>query len=248
MPLLQRFLQANSRLSARFDRRGDTALYRRYDERVAAALAAMPDQGLVADIGGGRRCSFAAHLPDQKDIKIVAVDVSVEELSQNKTAHETRVADISRHIPFRDGEIDLLVSRTVLEHVRDVEAAAHEMARVLRAGGQTLHLLPCRYALFALVARIMPFAFAKRVLHAIVPASRGVVEFDVFYDRGHPKELERVFSAAGFHDVKVECTWDQSAYFHAFFPLFVLVLLYQRAAALFRMRLLASYVIVSATR
>lgn len=208
----------------------------------------MPDSGVVADIGGGRVCSFARDLPVGKQIRVVAVDVSAEELAANTTAHEKCVADVSRHLPFADGEIDLLVSRTVLEHVRDVESAAREMARVLRPGGQTFHLLPCRYALFALIARIVPFDLAKRVLHIIVPGSQGVVEFDVYYDHGHPKELERVFSAAGFRDVELECTWDQSAYFQAVFPVFLVVLLYQRVAALLRMRFLASYTIVSATR
>lgn len=248
MSLLQRFLQANIRMSSRFDDRRDVALYLRYDEDVAAALSATPEPAVVADIGGGRTCSFAGDIPPEKNITIVAVDVSAEELAQNKTAHETRVADVSRHIPFRDGEVDLLVSRTVLEHVPDLESAAHEMARVLRPGGRTLHLLPCRYALFAVIARVVPFDFAKRMLHIIVPGSQGVVEFDVFYDHGHPNALARVFSAAGFRDVEVECIWDQTAYFHAFFPAFLLVLIYQRAAARLGIRSLASYAIVRATR
>lgn len=248
MSLLRCFLRANTRLSAHFDRRGDAALYGRYDDDVAVAVSSMPDGGVVADIGGGRTCSFAERLPPDKGVRIVAVDVSADELDANTTAHETRVADVSRHIPFRDGEIDLLVSRTVLEHVPDLESAAREMARVLRPGGQTLHLLPCRYALFALIARVVPFDLAKRVLHTIVPGSEGVVEFDVYYDHGHPRELERVFSAAGFRDVEVECIWDQTGYFHAFFPAFLLVLLYQRTAARLRLRVLASYAIVRATR
>jgi hypothetical protein len=104
------------------------------------------------------------------------------------------------------------------------------------------------YALFAVVARIVPFDLAKRLLHTAIPESRGVVEFDVFYDHGHPQDLKRVFSSAGFREVEVECTWDQTAYFHAFFPAFLLVLLYQRLAELCRIRILASYAIVRATR
>ncbi len=94
----------------------------------------------------------------------------------------------------------------------------------------------------------MPFDLAKRILHTILPESRGVVEFDVHYDQGHPRALERVFTNAGFREVTVECTWDQAAYFHAFFPAFLLVLLYQRIAEVLRLRFLASYAIVRATR
>jgi len=122
------------------------------------------------------------------------------------------------------------------------------MQRVLRPGSLSVHLLPCRYALFALVARILPFWFAKGVLHQLIPESRGVVEFDVHYDRCHPAAIERLFRDAGFHDVQIECTWDQAAYFHAFFPVFLLVLAYQRIAEALHLRILASYLIVRARR
>lgn len=248
MSLLQRFMKANRRFSARFDRREDAALYARYDDDVGQALCALPDQGIVVDVGGGRTCSFADRLPANHALTVVAVDVSAEELAANNTVDRTFVADVSKDLPFADGEVDLLVSRTLLEHVPDVDSAARAMARVLKPGGQTIHLLPCRYALFAIVARVIPFRLAKRILHTVIPESAGVVEFDVFYDRGHPRALEQAFSTAGFSQVTVECTWDQTDYFQSFFPAFLLVLLYQRLAAACRLRVLASYAIVRAVR
>ena len=248
MSLLQRFMQANRKLSARFDRREDAALYARYDDDVGEALSALPDRGIVVDVGGGRACSFADRLPAKHALTIVAVDVSPEELAANNTVDRTLVADVSRDLPFADGEVDLLVSRTLLEHVPDVEGAARAMARVLKPGSQTIHLLPCRYALFAIVARVVPFDLAKRILHTVIPESEGVVEFDVFYDRGHPQALQQAFTDAGFREVRVDCTWDQTDYFQSFFPAFVLVLAYQRLAAACNLRVLASYAIVRAVR
>ena len=248
MSLAQRFLQANRRVCERFDRRGDAALYARYDADVCRALSALPPGSLVADVGGGRTCSFAELLPARHGLTVVAVDVSADELAANTAVDRTLVADVSRHIPLADREVDLLVSRTLLEHVPDLQGAASEIARVLKPGAQTIHLLPCRYALFAIIARVVPFGLAKRVLHTLIPESKGVVEFDVFYDRSHPRALERAFAEAGFRDVTVECTWDQAAYFHAFVPAFLLVLLYQRLAEALRLRVLASYAIVRATR
>jgi SAM-dependent methyltransferase len=248
MSLAHRFLQANRRLSTRFDRRQDHALYARYDEQVAQALIRLPAGAVVADVGGGRECSFADRVPGDHQLQIIAVDVSPDELAINTTATETRAGDVSRHIPFADCEVDLLVSRTLLEHVADVRGAANEMKRVLKFGAETVHLLPCRYALFAVIARVVPFDLAKRALHIMIPESRGVVEFEVYYDCGHPAALERVFKDAGFSEVQIECTWDQAGYFHAFFPAFLLVLLYQRVAEACRIRLLASYAIVRAVR
>lgn len=236
------------RLSVRLDARKDLALYRRYDTYVAQALEHLQPGSTIVDVGGGRTCSFAGSLPPDKAVRVVAVDISPEELAANTAADETHVADVARHLPFADATVDVLVSRTVLEHVHDVERAAEEMARVLRPGGTSLHLLPCRYALFAIVARTLPFWFAKGVLHTLMPESRGVVEFDVHYDHCEPRALKRVFRNAGFHEVSIECTWDQAAYFHSFFPLFLIVLTYQRIAEAFRLTFLASYLIIRAQR
>ena len=199
-------------------------------------------------MGGGRTCSFAELLPAGHDLSIVAVDLSPDELAANTTAKRTIVADVSRELPFADGELDLLVSRTLLEHVSDVQGAARQFARVLKPGAHTIHLLPCRYALFAIFARVIPFAIAKRMVHFAIPGSRGVVEFDVVYDRGHPAALAEAFTAAGFREVTVDCTWDQTDYFQSLLPLFALVMLYQRVAARLGLRVLASYAIIRAVR
>jgi ubiquinone/menaquinone biosynthesis C-methylase UbiE len=248
VPLIRRFLDANSRLSARFDRRKDATLYARYDADVVAAIRALPTGATVVDLGGGRQCSFAARITHQQHVRVVAVDVSASELAANTAVHETRIADVAEGLPFQDAEVDLLVSRTLLEHVDGVEAAVNHIARVLRPGAQTLHLLPSRYALFAIIARATPFPLAKRILHLLIPSARGVVEFDIFYDHTYPRSLERIFVAAGFRQVEIECTWDQAAYFHAIFPVFLLVLFYQRIVEALGIRTLAAYVIVRAVR
>jgi SAM-dependent methyltransferase len=246
--LLRRFLDANRRLSERFDPRLDAALYRRYDADVADCLASLPSGAIVVDVGGGRHCSFADELHPDRAYRVIAVDISPEELGQNSSVDETRVGDVAVRLPFEDAEVDLVVSRTVLEHVVSVDAAAREMARILRPGGRSVHLLPCRYALFAIAARVLPFSLAKRLVHKLLPESEGIVEFDVFYDKGHPVALQESFRAAGFTQVDVTCTWDQSGYFHPVFPLFLLILAYQRIVTMLRLRVVASYAMIQAVR
>lgn len=244
--MLQRFLELNRRASSRFEIRRDLELYRRYDAHVAQALAELERGSTVVDLGGGRTCSFAASLPEGHGLRLVAVDVSQEELDANDTVDEKQLADVSESLPFDPHSVDLIVSRTLLEHVDGVQAAAKNMALALKPQGTTLHLVPCRYALFALVARIVPFGIAKRLLHVLIPESKGVVEFEVFYDQCHPSGLERAFRLAGFDTVEVEYTWDQSDYFKALFPAFLVVYAYQRFAERFKIRVLASYAVVRA--
>jgi hypothetical protein len=95
--------------------------------------------------------------------------------------------------------------------VGDVVRGGHNMARVLRPGGVALHLLPARYALFAIAARMLPFKPLIGLLHRVMPWTIDQVEFDVFYDHGHPVTMDRVFRRAGFQHVEIEVVWGSRA-------------------------------------
>jgi SAM-dependent methyltransferase len=174
--------------------------------------------------------------------------VSGAELAQNEEADETRVADISRGLPFEDGELAFLSSRAVMEHVPDVGAFVSHAHRVLAPGGQMIHLFPGRHALFALAARLLPFDPLKALLHRVYPHTHDVVEFDVFYDRTTAGGFERLLRERGFTNIEVHVSFNQTDYAAALFPAFVLVAAYELVVRALRLRNLAAYVLVTATR
>ena len=65
---------------------------------------------VVVDVGGGKSCPFAKYRDPAAKAKIIAVDVSEEELQYNSEVDEVRVADILEGLPFGAEEVDLLVS------------------------------------------------------------------------------------------------------------------------------------------
>lgn len=248
--LLTRFLASNRRLSRRFDSRVESTdrFYRDYDARVVEAARGLEAGSAIVDLGGGRQCPFAGEVDRSRGTRIIAVDVSPAELDANETVDETRVADVAAGLPFADGEVSLLVSRTLLEHVEDVPAAIGHIGRVVAPGGRTIHLVPCRNALFALAARAIPWRVAKPAVHRLIPSAQGVIEFEPFYDSCEPRRLERLFREAGFSQVRVDVCWAQTDYFQALFPLFLAVWAYQGLMRRLRARRLAAYAIVDAVR
>jgi ubiquinone/menaquinone biosynthesis C-methylase UbiE len=249
---LQRVFAASDRAATAIERRGwvesDQPLWRGFEQSVRDALAELPDWGVFVDLGGGRSCVHADSVPRDRGVRLVAVDVSEEELAVNPDADEKIVADVAKGLPFADGEVDLLVSRVVLEHVDGVPAAIGHMHRVLKPGGRTIHFVPGRFALFALAAKLLPFPPLLRLLHFAIPASAGVVEFDVHYDQTDPVALKRLFEQAGFRDVRVRWTAAQADYFKVVFPAFLLVAAYQTLVRVLRLKRLAAYVVVDAVR
>ncbi len=252
MQLLHRFVYANRRWSRWTERRlslpNDGTLWTQFARDAAELIRALPDGATVLDLGGGRRCEYASAVEPSGRVRLVAVDIAPEELAMNTDVDETLIADVGQGLPVPPISVDLILSRTLLEHVADVPSAIRHMARALKPGGTTLHLVPGRYALFAIAARVLPFDRTVQLLHRIMPWTVGQVEFAVHYDHCDPRSLEDSFRAAGFSHVELSTTWAQPGYFEFFYPLFLLHAAYEWCVRHLRLRQLSSYTVVRATR
>jgi SAM-dependent methyltransferase len=245
-------IEANVRLSRATQRRlrlaSDKPLWGLFESEAAALISSLPDGATVLDLGGGRRCVYATAVEPPGRIRLVAVDISAEELALNRDAAETCVADVAVDLPIPTGSVDLILSRALLEHVSDVPASIQHMARVLKPGCIALHLVPGRYSLFAIAARILPFAPLMKVMHWVMPWTQGQIEFPVCYDHCYPRALESEFRSAGFSQVDLWITWAQPGYFEALYPLFLMHAAYEWLVRHLKMRPLAAYTIVRAVR
>lgn len=249
---IQAIIDANTRLSQTTEQRlrlpSDVPLWRRFQEDAAALIRGLPDGAIVLDLGGGRQCVYADAVDPPGRVKLIAIDISPEELAQNADVTDTYVADVATGLPLPDASVDLILSRALLEHVDDVPSAIRHMARVLRPGGVALHIVPCRYSLFGMAARLLPFGPLLRLTHTIMPHTRHYIGFPVHYDHCYPQALEREFRRAGFSDVQLRTTWACPGYFQAIYPLFLLHALYEQAVRRLRLRWLAAYTLVRAVR
>jgi SAM-dependent methyltransferase len=218
-----------------------------YCTKAANAIHRRPGQ-LVADVGGGKALRYADYLVPG-EAHIVAVDVSEEELVGNEQVAETRVADVSRHLPFADGEVDVLTSSSVLEHLPDLGGFLDEAARVVKPDGVMVHVFPSGYAPFAILNRVLPERVKRWALFRTYPESEGVCGFPAFYDKCHYSAFVRECERRGF---RVESAtagyYGSSAYFSIFFPLFVTCRLWEWSASTLGARNLASQLVVEARR
>ena len=183
--VLRRFFDVNRRASAWVELRLPHArndIFPLFEVVVAKYMNARSDQ-LVADVGGGQSCPFAKDRRPELRTRIVAVDVSEEEIQHNRDVDETRVANIMERLPFEPDELDMIVSRSVLEHLTDLESFVGNSHTALKRGGYFIHLVPARYAPFAVINRALPAWFSKRVLYFFHPKVKGICGFPAFYDR-----------------------------------------------------------------
>ena len=249
---LRAMIDANARWCQATEQRlglpSDKTLWRKFEDEAAALIRALPDGAVVLDLGGGRRCVYATAVDPPGRLRLVAIDISAEELALNRDVADTYAADVATGLPMPDGSVDLILSRALLEHVDGVSGAVQHMARVLRPGGVALHIIPCRYSLFGIAARLLPFEPLLRLTHKVMPSTRDDIGFAVHYDHCYPQALAHDFRAAGFRKVQMQLTWACPGYFTAFYPLFLTHALYEQIVRRLGIRRLAAYVVVKATR
>jgi SAM-dependent methyltransferase len=117
-------------------------------------------------------------------VYLIGVDISEEDMASNTSLDEARVVNVvADALPFEPGELDLIVSSSVLEHLEDLRAFVEQAARVLRPGGAFIHVFPSRYAPFAIVNRAAPHRLKRSLLHFAFPETSGTQGFPAYYDR-----------------------------------------------------------------
>jgi SAM-dependent methyltransferase len=104
--------------------------------------------------------------------------------------------DLSR-IDLPDASVDIVVSRSVMEHLKDPLAAYLELGRVLKPGGYFVFLTPNLWDYASLLSRLIP----NRLHASIVRRTEGRDEADTFptwYRSNTAGTVARLAAASGF--------------------------------------------------
>ena len=220
---------------------------RLYVEKVAEHVNAKPGQ-VIIDVGGGRSCRFVEALEPPRRGTIIAIDVAPGEMQHNTDVDAKVVGDVTRALPLEDQSVDLIASRSVLEHLPRLEPFMREAFRVLRPGGQCIHFFPCKFALFAMANQLIPNRVAKRLLYSVFEESAGIGGFPAHYDHCHDPAFTRLLEKNGFEILWRHHGYYQAHYFSFAVPLYVLAALYEMAVAALGLKRLCAYLIVIARK
>jgi SAM-dependent methyltransferase len=245
------FVSANKHSSYRIERhlpQRQLDIQLLYDNAVLHYLKTMPPGALIVDIGTGRECRFARRRPSGTTARVIGVDSAAEEVAQNRDVDEKRVADVSLGVPFNDGEVDMIVSRSVLEHLADSDAFVRETARVLRTGGYSIHLFASKFAPFAILNQLLPKKITSVLLNSLHPECKGQLGFRSHYDQTYCSRMESLFEAHGFEVRWSTVSYYQSGYYNFFLPLYLLSALYELIIYNLNIRTLAAKVLIVAQK
>ena len=139
---------------------------------------------------------------------------------------ELIVGDLAK-VPLPDQSVDLIYSRSVMEHVVDPHAVYAEANRLLKPGGRWIFLTANRWDYVSLVSRMTPNRFHA----AIVGRFEGREDFDVFPTAYRTNDRGQISHYAGAHGFAID-RFERHGQYPAMFwkvgPLVLLASFYEK--------------------
>jgi SAM-dependent methyltransferase len=199
--------------------------YRIFEDEVERRLR--PEHALL-DAGCGRAAPVLMKYRGRAR-RLVGVDLV--DFEPGLAGVELQKSDLAR-IDVESNSIDLVISRSVMEHVEDPQSVYTEIHRVLRPGGHFIFLTPNLWDYASLVAKIVP----NRLHPAIVAKTEGRAMEDVFpvcYLTNTRRAVYRWADRTGFDVVSFRYLGQYPNYFMFNAFLFLLATGYEKVISRF---------------
>lgn len=163
--------------------------YKLFDRAVEARLS---PEAVLLDAGSGRTVPvLRKYLGRAKRL----IGVELVDFTDVPAGIETYNTDLA-HLPLPDGAVDIIMSRSVFEHLADPEAVYREFSRVLRPGGVVIFLTANMWDYGTLTAKLIPNRFHARIVRWV----EGREEEDTFpteFRTNTRRAVERLARNAG---------------------------------------------------
>lgn len=154
-------------------------------------------------------------------IDVVDFDRSVANGDLNLT-----MGDLT-NLQLGSGCIDLVVSRSVLEHLAEPSRVYQEIFRILKPGGQFIALTPNLWDYASLLSKLIP----NRLHPWIVMKTEGREEkytFPTYYRSNSGRSIRRLAGETGFEVVSVRYLGQYPSYFRFNRALFLIATAYEK--------------------
>lgn len=212
--------------------------YRSFEERVSELLT---PQATLLDAGCGRGMPVLRKYMN-RDCRLIGVEmVDFVDVPEGIEAFNSDLG----HIPLPDGCVDLIMSRSVFEHLDDPTAVYQECYRILRPGGHLVFLTANMWDYATLIAKWVPNRYHARIVKAV----EGRPEEDTFpvaYLTNTKADVERLSMQSGLQVASFQYLNQYPNYLMFNGALFLIGVAYERITSRFNaLRFLRGWILVT---
>jgi len=125
---------------------------------------------------------------------------------------------------------DLIISMTLLEHVKNNTSGFTQMYRALNDGGCMVHYQPSKYHPYSVLLRIIGTTWQRRLITLLRPWAQAVTGYPAYFDHCCPSTMARLAAKVGFRSSEVHTFYRGNDYFRFFLPFYLLVTIWENLA------------------
>jgi SAM-dependent methyltransferase len=188
----------------------------------------------IMDAGCGRHLEFYKELPN--DVQFVGVDLEKSLNTRNEFSPYAICGDLEC-LPFPSDYFDLVISRSVIEHLKDPPRVFREFHRILRPGGKVILATPNKFDYVSIVASLTPYRWHRFLVNKILRVPEDDV-FPTLYRANSLSQLGKELKSAGFAERELLAINHYPAYLMFSPVLFRLGILYEKLTSLHSLRFL----------
>lgn len=167
--------------------------YRKYENKIESILN---ETFTILDAGCGRTAPILSKFIC-KAKRLIGVDLE-EPLDVPEEIQYIR-GDIS-NIPVASNSVDIVISRAVLEHIKEPDLVFKEINRILKSDGHFIFLAPNLYHYVSIISKIIPNKFHKK----IVSKTEGRESDDVFPAYYRANTYKAIKKLSGSNNFSIE--------------------------------------------
>ena len=141
---------------------------------------------------------------------VVGIDLDSVLETNNSSAPFGMRGDLGA-LPFSSSNFDMVISRSVVEHLTDPVQVFSEFWRVLRPGGKVVIITPNKYDYVSVIAALTPYKLHRYLVSRIFQVPEDDV-FPTLYRANTIGAIRKAFTKAGFVPTEVDTMNHYPAY------------------------------------
>ena len=136
-----------------------------------------------------------------------------------------------------DQKFNLIISKTLLEHVPNNNKSLRVIYDALYNDGVTIHYVPCKFHFYSIILRLIGNKWQKFLIHYIRPEAETVTGYPVFFHKCSAKQIKKLCSDIGFKDITIKPYYRATDYFSFFVPFFIIIAVLENIFKYFNLNL-----------
>lgn len=143
---------------------------------------------------------------------------------------------------------EMIISKTLLEHVPNNARSVKSIYDGLVPGGRTHHYVPARWHPYSMCLRLVGPRLQKKLIRALRPGTEHVTGYPAYFSECSVGAMRALFERTGFESISIRPYFRANDYFAFFLPAFLVITLLENLCAILNLEMFASGFVISATK